>query len=164
MSTHKPSADAYLRWIVANEYYDGAMAGVGERVLDGAAVWFRVVAWDAELWQRVFAVTVVDSDLVQQLIQDLEGIEHRRSPFWLPGPATATRALNKVWNGIEDSALRSERWWLIEGHDLLASNERQVTPTDAAMLVASIRAGTVLDVSGPSMIDSLLRHIRSQSR
>lgn len=52
MSTQKPGAGAYLRWIIASEYYDGAMAGIGERVADGATVWFRAVAWDGEQWRR----------------------------------------------------------------------------------------------------------------
>jgi len=48
MNTRLQNVRAYLRWIVASEYYDGAMAGIGERATDSATVWFRVVAWDDE--------------------------------------------------------------------------------------------------------------------
>jgi hypothetical protein len=161
MSTHKPDTSAYLRWIVASEYYDGAMAGVGERVTDGAAVWFRAVAWDHEQWQRVFAVTVVEPVLVERLIRDLEKVDQRRTPFWLPGPTSATPDVQMDWGDIADAALRSERWWLVEAHDLIeASTERQAMPADVPRLAANVRAGTVLGVSGPSLMDSVLQQIR----
>lgn len=140
------------------------MAGVGERVTDGATVWFRAVAWDHEQWQRVFAVTIVEAAHVARLIQDLEKVEQRRTPFWLPGPASAKSEVQKDWNDIADAALRSERWWLVETHDLIeASKERQAMPTDVPQLAANIRAGTVLGVSGPSLMDGVLQQIRPRA-
>jgi hypothetical protein len=164
MSTHKPDVGAYLRWIIASEYYDGSMAGIGERVADGAVVWFRVVAWDEEQWRRVFAVTAIESSLSERLVQDLEKVEPRKMPFWLPGPTSATPDVKKGWDKIVDAAVGSARWSLVEAHDLNeTSTEHSATAADVPRVVAAVRAGSVLEVRGSLLTDSFLQQIRSQA-
>lgn len=164
MSAQKSVADAYLHWIIASEYYDGAMVGVGERAADGATVWFRVVAWDDEQWRRVFAVVTIEPSLSNRLVRSLENGESRKTPFWLPGIASATPEITKCWSEIADVATRSESWRLVEAHDLNEPYaERTVMPADISHVVAGVRAGSVLAVGGPSLTDSYLQKIRSQA-
>ncbi len=164
MSTRKSDARGYLRWIIASEYYDGATVGIGERAIDGVAVWFRVVAWDDELWQRVFATTPVELSLAEQLVLELEKTESRKSPLWLPGPPSVTPGTKKGWSEIADAATRSETWRLVEAHDLNEpSAERSVMRADVPRVLACVRAGSVLGANGPSLTDSFLQQIRSQA-
>jgi hypothetical protein len=161
MSTRKSGASAYLRWIIASEYYDGATAGIGERAADGAAVWFRVVAWDEEQWQRVFAVTALEPSRAEQLVRELEKAEPRKVPFWLPGPMSVTPETKKDWGEIADAAIRSDSWRLVEAHDLNEpSAERLVSAADVPRLTASVRAGSILAARGPSLTDDFLRQVR----
>jgi hypothetical protein len=154
MNLGTSDAQGYLRWLVAREYYDGAMSGVGERTADGAIVWFRAVAWDLEQWQRVFAVTVIDRVLVERLVDGLERLDQRRAPFWLPGPGAATPDVEGNWKDVEGAAQGSPEWWLVEAHDLIEpSRERHVIAGDIPSLVENIRAGTLLSVSGPPLLE-----------
>lgn len=160
MSTQDSDICAYLRWIIVSDYYDGATAGIGKRTADGAIVWFRVVAWDEEQWRRVFAVTVVDSVRVAQLVRDLEQVEPRNSPYWLPGPASVTPEIKEGWGQILEAATRSDTWWLVEAHDLNElSAERFVAAADVPRVVEGIRAGSVLAVRGASLTDDFLQRI-----
>lgn len=164
MTAQQTQGSGCLRWIIASEYYDGAMAGIGERSTDGATVWFRTVAWDDEQWQRVFAIAAVEPPLGQSLIRELEKVEKRQSPFWLPGPSSATPEAQVAWDAIVDAALRADRWWLVEAHDLLeASTERLATPSEAGPLTAALRAGSVLTLPGPVLIDDFMRQIQSHA-
>jgi hypothetical protein len=164
MSTDKADAGAFLRWIIASEYYDGAIAGIGERATDCAAVWFRVVAWDEAQWRRVFAVATVEASLSKRLIQNLAKVEPRKAPFWLPGTSSATPEIKKDWDEIADAAARSATWRLVEAHDLNErSVERSVMPGDVPRVLGSIRAGSVLAVSGPSLTNRFLEQIRLQA-
>jgi hypothetical protein len=161
MSVRKSDADAYLRWIIASEYYDGAMAGIGERAVDGAIVWFRVVAWDDELWRRVFAVTAVETSQAMQLVQDLEKAEPRKMPFWLPGPTSVTPDTQKGWDEIADAAIRSNSWRLVEAHELDKPSIECIVPAAVVPhLIAGVRAGSVLDARGPSLTDDYLQQVR----
>jgi hypothetical protein len=164
MSTHKSDAGAYLRWIVASEYYDGAIAGIGQRSADGATVWFRVVAWDEEQWRRVFAVTAVAPSRAEELVRDLEKAEPRKVPFWLPGPTSVTPETKKGWGEVADAAARSGSWHLVEAHDLNEPYaERLVPAADVSRLIAGIRAGSVLAVRGSSLTDDFLHQVRCGS-
>lgn len=160
MNTVPVGASSYLRWVIASEYYDGAMAGVGERMSDGSIVWFRVVAWDDEQWRRVLAVTCVDQKLVSILRQRLESIESGRLPFWFPGPSADTPDVRAAWAEIIDSAMHSSAWWFVEAHDLLdAGEEHKVAPPNVPRVVANVRSATVLVVAGSALKDAFLRQI-----
>lgn len=162
MNTDDLERGPYLRWIVACDYYDGAMTGIGERTADGILVWFTVVAWDEEQWLRVFAITTVDPECVGRLISELERVELRRLPFWLPGPASATPVAKDIWSQLANEAIRSDRWWLVEAHDLNEVPTQILVPTSGVpRLVASVRGGSVLTVRGSSITDELLRGIGS---
>ena len=161
MSMRRSNAGAYLRWIIASEYYDGAMAGIGERAADGAPVWFRVVAWDEEQWLRVFAVAAVAASLTQCLVHNLEKVEPRKEPFWLPGVHSVTGETRRGWGEIARAAARAKNWWLVEAHDLGdPAGERPVLASDIPRVVAGVRTERVLAVTGPSLVDSFLQRIR----
>jgi len=164
MSRRVADAGAYLRWLVASEYFDGAMAGIGERAVDGATVWFRVVAWDDEQWQRVFAVSTIEPSLSEQLVRNLEKAEPRKVPFWLPSVQSVTPETVANWGEIVETAVRSETWRLVEAHDLNEpSVERVVGPSDVSRVVAVLRAESVFAASGSSLTDKFLQQIRSQA-
>jgi len=161
----KSNPTAYLRRVIASEYHDGAMAGIGERATDGAIVWFRVVAWDDEQWVRLFAVATIDPLLEARLVQNLEKFELRKMPFWLPGSETDTPDVKRAWVDIENAALRSDRWTLVEAHDVDEdSTEHPVEPADIFALLEVIRAASVLELRGPLLMDRFLEHARSRTK
>ena len=165
MTSFQAQRVGYLRWIIASDYYDGAMSGVGERSSDGAVVWFRAIAWDDEQWQRVFAVAVVAPALVQRLVTELEKAGPRQLPFWLPGPSPAIPDAEAAWRAVADAALLTDQWRLVEAHDLLepCSESLADDPFEAAKLADAVRYGSVLTVSTVPLIDALLRQIQSHA-
>jgi hypothetical protein len=161
MTASVEGADPYLLWIVASEYYDGEMSGVGLRASDGAHVWFRTLAWDSEQWQRVFAIARVEKPLIDRLLVELEKTEPRRSPFWLPGPTSGTLAVQTIWNDIANAALNTRDWQMAEGRSLVEPvTERSVDTGDVPYVIRAIRSEAVTTEMGPSLIDNVLRRIR----
>jgi hypothetical protein len=53
--------------------------------VDITRLWFGVWAWDSEQMERVFAVAPSNKLLLDKLVKELERVEPRRTPFWLPG-------------------------------------------------------------------------------
>lgn len=85
-------------------------------------------------------------------------------PFWLPGPTSATPDVKRGWDEIVDAAVGSDRWSLVEAHDLNeTSAEHPATPADVPRVVAVVRAASVLEVRGPRLTDGFLQQIRSQA-
>ena len=123
------------------------------------------VAWDQEMWCRVFAVTTVEPRLSDRLLAKLEKVEPRKTPFWVPGPSTFTPAIENDWREIENAAVRSSTWWLVEAHSPVEpAMQRPLDSLDAEAVLAEVRAKLVSDVTGESLTDRLLEQLRSQNR
>lgn len=165
METTEKPISPYLHWIIADDYYDGAVSGIGRRRSDNEFIWFRVVAWDDEQWQRVFAVTTIDPAIAGKLIDSLEKVEARRRPFWLPGPASDTPENNMLWGQVLHDALQGEKWWLVETHDLIDSSLGKFIPISKDYIsdvIEKIRSNSIADVFGASLIDEFLIHLHQR--
>jgi hypothetical protein len=157
VSASPSASSAHLDWIIASEFYDGALAGVGQRSGDQVVVWFRAVAWDDEQWRRVFAVTPVDPKRIADLSGALEKLESRRTPFWFPGPNTTTSVIAEHWRAIAEEAFLSKQWYLVEAHEMIESSiQRLLAPSEVETLVDLLRSGAVRSAGGESLIDDLL--------
>jgi hypothetical protein len=157
-----PSTNSVLQWIVAKDYYDGATTGIGFRNRDGGIVFFRAVGWDEEQWERVFALTLVSKPITERLIRELEKLEPRRLPFWLPGPASLVPATQSSWDEIQQAALLASDWQLVECHDLLEAAKEISTSSNEGQKVADlVRRAFILEVRGPALLDDFLRQIRA---
>jgi len=151
----------YLHWLVANDYYDGEVAGVGLRASDGSHVWFCAIAWDSEQWQRVFAVARVEKNLVDKLVAELESVENRRVPFWAPGRATGTPEAQDLWREVINAALDAVDWRLVEGHSLLEETTELVLESqEVPGIVRAARSGALMEEFDSPLMGRVLRRIR----
>jgi hypothetical protein len=133
------------------------MAGIGLRAHDRASIYFRVVAWDSEYWNRVFAIAPVRDDRVERLRITLNAIETAREPFWLPGPATDTPRVNSAWDEVFADASESRNWTLAESHDLLdAVNEIAVPAEFTSDVVRRVQQRAVADISAIPLVPRFL--------
>ena len=98
--TQAPSIGQFCSWVIAREYYDGPMTGIGMRARDQTRIFYRIVAWDSEQWSRVFAIVPAQEARVDHLRTTLKEIEQLKEPFWLPGPATNTAQVVSAWDAL----------------------------------------------------------------
>jgi hypothetical protein len=147
----------FCEWVIADEYCDGPMSGIGLRFQDQKTVLFKVVGWDSEQWQRVFAVAPVPEKLIDQLCSMLEKLEPRRRPFWLPGPATNQPEINAVWQAALTDALHDGAWILVESHDLLESSAVKTLSSEQRAVVSTlVEKKVVKDLAGASILQSFV--------
>jgi len=161
MSTQASSARSFCAWVIAFEYYDGPMAGIGLRNRDRMNVFFRAIGWDEEQWNRVFAVTPVRGDSVESLRSALIRIEVPKEPFWLPSSATNTPEVTSAWEALLADTRESKAWSLVESHNLLSTANETVLPSELVSAVTQLVAkGLVRDIAGaaplvPALLDQL---------
>lgn len=162
-TTQAPSITPFCDWVIAREYYDGPVAGIGLRARDQVIIFFRAVAWDKEQWNRVFATSPARKDTVARLQVALTKIETPKVPFWLPGPATNTTEVAAAWDLVLANASESREWCFIESHDLLeAANEGAVPSELVARVVQLVNQRSVADlaVEDSPLLPSFLDHLR----
>jgi hypothetical protein len=154
----------YCRWVIAKDYNDGAVSGVGLRAYDEQPVLFRVVAWDSEQWERVFAVTEASRVLTTQLEEALTKSEPRRVPFWLPGPQSVTAESMATWGDIFASSLLVGTWQLVRGHDLLDTVAETPLPSESTKVVSDmVRRGDVMDLESVELLAELLQRLSASA-
>lgn len=154
----------YCEWVIAKDYYDGPMSGVGFRLHDRRNVFFIVVGWDAEQWRRVFAVAPIREQLVTQLCSMLERWEQRIHPFWLPGPVTDRPEIATAWRAAQSDALQSSAWTLVESRDLLESSEERALSSQRRALVSSfVEKNEIKDLVGESILQSFVEGMGGDS-
>ncbi len=165
MTTQGPSTAPFCAWVIAREYYDGPMAGIGLRARDQARIFFRVVAWDSEQWNRVFAITPVREDAVESLRTALTRIEKAKEPFWLPGPATYAAEVTSAWDAVFADAYESDNWTLVESHDLLDAANETTLPGELALRVVRLaQQGSVRGIDGVPLIPPFLDQLRGAAK
>lgn len=148
---------AFFEWVIAKEYHDGPMSGIGLRSHDRKIVFFAVVGWDAEQWQRVFAVAPINEHIAHQLCSMLEKLEQRRLPFWLPGPATNLSEVSTIWQAALTEALSIGRWVLVESHDLLdVVNEEVLSKAQSAAVSSLVENNAIRDIHSNDLLQSFI--------
>lgn len=153
--------DSLCTWIIAHEYYDGPIAGIGLLTRDQKGIFFRVVAWDGEQWNRVFAITAVSDGKVEHLRTALTKIEAPKEPFWLPSQATNTPEVQSAWEALLTDVRASINWSLVESHDLLGASKEAAPPVDLAAAIAEAAInGAVQDVDGSPLLAAFLEQLR----
>lgn len=151
----------FCRWVIARDYYDGMVSGIGLRSRDNQPVFFRVVAWDTEGWERIFAVTPVSQSTVEHFRALLSQCETQKEPFWLIPAAAATADVSAAWDGLRRAALANHDWQLAEGHDLLEIvHTIGLDSFDARRVAELVRQEAVIDLGTPPLVDEFLRRIR----
>ena len=158
----------FCRWVIAWDYCDGEMSGIAQQADDNSWMFFRVIGWDHEQGQRLFAVVPLDTARIDKFRTVLGNLEPEREPFWLPGPqnreknAETTEDL-AAWNNLQRTALASRPWHLLEGKDLLGHvKTRRVTPSESEQVVAAAKSEKVLFLE-PPLIDEFLRRFERHS-
>jgi hypothetical protein len=155
------ASGSFCSWVIAREYYDGPIEGIGLRARDQATVFFRAVAWDGEQWSRVFAVATVRPDLVDRLRAQLSADEEPKEPFWLPGRATDADGVLAAWEAVRADAQQEKRWSLVESHDLVDVVQEMVVPNELILAVDRLVADEhPKDIDGGPMLSSLIRELR----
>lgn len=158
---NKEILDPFFAWIIAREYYDGPIAGVGLRTRGQVKIFFRTIAWDSEQWNRVFAITPVQDSKVERLRAALAKIEAPKEPFWLPSQATNTPEVLSAWDALLADVRESTNWSLVESHDLLDASDEAAQPVDLAAAIAElVTQGAIRDVDGVPLLAMFLEQLR----
>jgi len=161
MSLGSVVAGVYCRWVIAKEYYDGPMSGVAWRVRDDALIFFQVVAWDAEQWERVFAIAPTSTSAVEQLRTALNTVELQREPFWFPGPQAHTPEVSAAWEGIVREAVDAQDWQVVESHDLLGVvTEMSLSRHESSTIGDFVRRAVILDVPHAPLLEAFMRQLQ----
>lgn len=106
------------------EYYDGPVEGIG-LLKTGSFVYFKLIAWDKDQWQRVFAVTSIPQELFRAVWDGFSCIEEPKTPIWCPTGDSKSEENTRIAQDIEKiriSAKNSEGWFLVESHDLIGKS------------------------------------------
>jgi hypothetical protein len=157
MTTQALATGPFCAWVIAREYYDGPMAGIGLRARDQMKIFFRAVAWDSEQWNRLFVITPVRAGAVEHLRTVLTKIEKPKEPFWLPGAATSTPEVAWAWDAVLADAYESRQWSLAESHDLLDAAKEMILPPELASgVVRLVQQGSVRDIDNAALLPPFL--------
>lgn len=161
MTTQLPSTGPFCAWVIAREFYDGPMTGIGLRARDRTKIFFRSVAWDSEQWIRVFAISPVKEGTVDSLQHALTAVEQSKKPFWFPGPATNTTEIVSAWDAVLTDAYESSTWSLVQSHDLLDAANEVILPAELVPeVIRLVQQGSVKEVDGKPLLSTFLDQLR----
>src|SRR5262245_33545868 len=151
----------YCTWVIAHDYYDGAIDGVGLRNRDRTTVYFRAVAWDDDEWFRVFAVTPVSDAVVGRFRAVLARIAAPEEPFWLPGPGADKPEVNFAWKAVLAEAHASGDWRLIECRSPVDPARETAAPAELSAAVGRmVQRGMINDIDDPPLLPVFLDQLR----
>ena len=165
MTAEDSSTTPFCTWVIALEYFDGPIAGIGLRHRDQASIYFRAVAWDDDEWFRVFATAPAGDDGVARLRAALARVEAPQTPFWLPSGGTDTPDVTSAWAHVSAGVQTSSAWSLVESRDLLAAARETLVPAELTAAVGRlVKQGTILDVDGDPLLPAFLDQLRGVPR
>ena len=151
--------------LLAVEYYDGPSAGIAFDAV-GASVYFKLVAWDEDQWERIFAVTEIESERALQVWTCFENVETPRVPIWVPNRGTDAKAeevVDQMLLSVVPAVDSRAHWYIYESHDLVTGHPRHVVLSErqAARVVSLMRSNRVLLLSPSRMIETFLEEIET---
>lgn len=154
------SATHYCRALIALKYFDGPTAGVGWLHSD-ATIYFKLVGWDTEQWQRLFATIPIDSSLVTNLQATFSKYESKRLPIWIPNARNdapdATRVANAFEREIDKLLESAVELSLVESHDLLHDARVAVLSREHSIRALScMKENRVLSLRADHMFEDFL--------
>jgi hypothetical protein len=161
MTIQRTDKSSYFLGGTIMEYFDGPMEGVAVRRSNRTAVFFRIVAWDDEYWERVFAVTEISLTSIAQLRLALNERESADELVAMQGAMTPDAEL--AWDDIQVEASLSSEWSLIESHDLIDVHEFQIDLDLITPLVQLVKMKKWIDLGAPPLAPEFLKHLRSIS-
>jgi hypothetical protein len=156
-------AEKLCEWVIAYDYYDGPLAGIGLRSKSRTFLFFKAVAWDEEHWKRVFSVTDLQSEVALGLLAALEKFEPRKEPFWFPSGMTHQTEVSSAWEAVRTAALDSKKWALVESHNLLdAAEELPLSADEGLAVVSVIRGNSLKDISGDMLLSKFASDLQAK--
>jgi hypothetical protein len=151
---------------LALDYYDGPTSGL---LFDrDRAYWFKMLAWDLELEQRVFAAGQVPLADAERVWKNFEQLSTPSRPSWSPQPRDRTDAgfkeVIEVVSHLASDARRSVDSWLFEAADLTGTMIRAIRlSAEVRPLVWKMMdSDEVLNVGSTSPVEVVLKHLASQ--
>jgi hypothetical protein len=146
--------DLSCRAIIVLEYYDGPMTGVGF-LADGSGIYFRLVAWDEEQWQRIFAVASVPEKYIQNIWDAFSTVEIPRKPIWCPasdGDNSIRQIIEQAILAVEAVAAQAKSLLLVESRSLVGkSSAVPLTELEIKKVRELLRQNRVLDLHSSSI-------------
>lgn len=148
--------------IVVKDYFDGPMSGFAVADVPANVTFFQVVGWDAEHWQRIYAVTLVDQSLGKELVNALAELEEPRKPIWVLGPASVTPGTAASWEKLRQAAKRSSSWSLVHSHDLTdITGSIELSPAESKQAAAWISNETIAVLSSEELLPECLAKLKA---
>ena len=155
--------DALCLHIIILEYFDGPMSGFGF-LSNGDAIYFRIIGWDQELWQRVFAIALVPVRHVQNIWDLFTAIEAPRKPIWCPasdGDYPTKKIIEEAILAAESIAMRNETFFLVESKTLVGETcTVQLTNLETNVLREIIHSKKILDLTSAPIIKEILDKLK----
>jgi hypothetical protein len=159
-------ATPYCESLIALEYYDGPTTGVGW-LPSKETIYFKLVGWDREQWQRLFLTIPIESTLVNDLQLLLEEYEIKKLPIWIPNarndvPQTAP-ILATFRARLEETLKHAKTVSIVESRDLVhgVSRVASLSDTDSTLALSCARANRVSTLLTKHIFDDFLAQIRS---
>ncbi len=115
--------DTYFSRLLGLEYFDGPMAGVG-LMPDGTAWYFKILGWDDEHHERVFAVAQIPAKIIDSLWAAFKAAEAPRMPAWYPqttGGSERQAAIRQAISRMHLEIEHAKHWKVVESSDLVGS-------------------------------------------
>jgi hypothetical protein len=140
--------------------------GVG-RLPSNEAIYFKLVGWDREQWQRLFVTIPIKSTFVEDLQLLLEEYEKRKVPIWIPNARNnlpQTRPILAAFRvTLEEVFECAKTVSIVKSHDLVHDVSRVATLSepDSALALSCARDNRVLTLLSKDMFEDFLAGIRS---
>ncbi len=119
--------------IIAIEYYDGATEGFAWSLKGMGACYFKLIAWDEEQDERLYAVTGIDSSLLDNLYRLLSNDDNQSiTKIWIPIWSFRSKRDEIEANGLIEfckNQLKSS-WVLMYGKQIESESIKKVLIKD----------------------------------
>jgi flagellar biosynthesis regulator FlaF len=147
-----------FRACLALDYYDGPTEGLLFDK-DESAFYFKLVAWDSSLDQRVFAVTKIERQQADDIWNSCEALETPRLPIWAPRlDLNDSIELSTLVRDLRGAIVSQTLWMLYEAYDLTHGALKRATllEPEATRLTPLLTSSAPRSLSSPRLLEEFL--------
>lgn len=152
-----------LEKILGLDYFDGPMSGVAIQT-DGKAYYFKIVGWDEEHCERVFAMAEIQTKVAERVWRAFEAVEAPRLPTWYPQSDGIGETRVEVHAAI--AALRAD-WQSARFAKIIQSEDLsgkvigiELRDADVQTIQQMVSTDKLIEVKSAPVLEEFLRTIR----
>jgi hypothetical protein len=155
---------SYFDKVLGLEYFDGPMDGVGI-LPDKSAYHFKIVGWDRDHVERVFASAEISGHTAEALWAAFQAVEPPRSPEWYPqstGVGDTQANVHAAVAAVRAESKRTGITRVLQSQDLIG--ETTSVAVDAAQSRATQRMVSedkIVQLESVPALEDFLRRLRT---